>query len=516
MKLYFKITTLDAIIMSETNTSTNNHQCLDYIPGSALLGLAAKQLYSQLSEAESWQIFHSGDVQFGPSYPISNNTVTLPTPASWHNEKYNADKLSNHAAASFERENLVQYKQCRTGFINPQAVAAQVKQSLVTKTALDATTLSAKEGSLFSYSAIEANQSFLAWVEVPNSDIAATIKPLLQGQHRLGRSRNNEFGRVNIAFIDTVEHNSPATTDTPNTLVLWALSDIQCINAQGLPTYTPTLSDLLPGAQGQLDTSNSFIQAHQVNRFNQKRAGLDSEQALISKGSVLVFNQVDISDEQLSQLHNTGVGINKQQGLGWVMVNPLWAQQSTIEYSKQGDSVFKPMLSLPAIKQEKSTPSKPCSPLTQWADAQLQINSADAIRQEQSDNTLKIIINAYNNARKYNNILHAYEAGPSSSQWRRIMQLLRDKNSDVKQALFGAAHGICKASNDELGWGITWHNGDTLISFAEFFEKLVTPLDENSLLLICEKLCRYDLSVYKDLQRALKELNLATPIKEQA
>ncbi len=88
MRFYYTLKTLEPVIVSKT-TATTNHQGLDHISGSAILGLAASDLYPQLSQQPdlTWSLFHSGEVQFGPCYPLVGNELSLPTPASWHFEK---------------------------------------------------------------------------------------------------------------------------------------------------------------------------------------------------------------------------------------------------------------------------------------------------------------------------------------------------------------------------------------------------------------------------------------------
>ena len=62
MRVFYALTTIDPIIVSQSAATTNNHQGLDYIPGSAMLGLVASRLYPELTGEKSWQLFHSGKV----------------------------------------------------------------------------------------------------------------------------------------------------------------------------------------------------------------------------------------------------------------------------------------------------------------------------------------------------------------------------------------------------------------------------------------------------------------------
>ncbi|EKO3913253.1 hypothetical protein P0F25_001903 [Vibrio metschnikovii] len=524
MRIYYSLTTLDLVIVSQSTSTTNNHDCLDYIPGSAILGALAARLYTQLDDATSWQMFHSGEVKFGPCYPTVDQQQALPIPASWHfpkgedpnkDQALNQAQIYNQASPHFVRQEQVQYKQCRDGYINAQTKKANIKQGITVKTAIERQTGIAKESSLFSYAYLEAKQTFIGWIESNNPQQLAVIREQLKGQFTIGRSRNTEFGRVMINIIDQPSEAQPEVH--ADTLTIWCLSDCQCFNQQGLATFTPELTDLIPTAHGTLNAQQSFIRSHRVRRFNQKRQGLDSEQLLIAKGSVLVYKlSKPLTAEQLSALQQQGLGINQQQGLGWISVNPAWAQQDKL----QQQAIFKAVI-LPETQVDNFS-DQPTSALIQWLEERYSRTQIE----DKVENTVKHLIAeiglAYHNARHYNYILDHYQAGPSVNQWRRISNQLRHANLDWKTTLFEGDHCICKANNDQLGWGIRWNNGTKMIDFAEFLkslleEKLVDTeqLTNNEakqhkadiVLALVSRISRYDFSTLSGLKKAAKELN---------
>ena len=525
MRIYYSLTTLDPVIVSQSTATTNNHECLDYIPGSAILGAIAAQLYTQLDEASSWQMFHSGAVKFGPCYPTVDQQQALPIPASWHfpkgkepskDQALNQVQIYNQASPHFTRQEQVQYKQCRDGYINAHTKKANIEQGITVKTAIERQTGIAKESSLFSYAYLGAKQTFIGWIESNNPQTLTVIREHLKGQFTIGRSRNTEFGRVTIQVIDSPSETQPEAH--ADTLTIWCLSDCQCFNQQGLATFTPELADLIPTAQGILNAQQSFIRSHRVRRFNQKRQGLDSEQLLIAKGSVLVYKLSEpLTVEQLSALQQQGLGINQQQGLGWIIVNPVWAQQDKL----QQHAIFK-AINLPE-NQVDSFNNEPTSELIQWLEERCSRTQIEDKVQSTVQSLIAEIGLAYHNARHYNHILDHYQAGPSVNQWRRISNELRHANLNWKTKLFEGEHCICKANNDELGWGIRWDNGTTMIDFAEFFktlleEKLVeeTQLTKSEVekqkadivFALANRISRYDFSTLTGLKKAAKELNI--------
>jgi len=520
MRLYYKLTTLDPIIVSQNNATTTNHECLDYIPGSAILGTLAGKLYAKLTNQESWQVFHSGVVQFGPCYPLTNQEIALPTPNSWHYEKgeeafinvdnntqqYNRKKITNHAAPHFKRDEQKQYKQCRHGYLTSQAQTKPVIQGYSTKTAIKSATGSAEDGQLFSYSYLEAEQSFVGWVNINDELTSHTLQQLkqaLNGTVRIGRSRNNEFGRVKLASISLEE---TAIKSNSEQLIIWCLSDVEMINTLGMPTLAPTGDDIHSELKGiPLNPHKSFIRSNKVSRFNQKRQGLDSEQVLINKGSVLTFDlskpehKEKITEQLLTSLATQGIGINKQQGLGWVCINPPWADHSEIS-SEQ--SLYSPLKILTTANEELTTDVETAdTQLTRWLFDKLNLQKELLGEQHQVNQLINSIISLYKNVRNYHNIINSNEAGPSSNQWRRIADKVRNNNNNWQTGVFVGEHAICKAGNDELGWGITLQGINGQTHFANEIETLLVEQNIYTMRLLVEQLCRYDLSSSEGLNK---------------
>jgi CRISPR-associated protein Csx10 len=516
MKQYFKVTTLDPVIMTQSSATEGGLQTLDYITGSAILGTLAGKLYAQLSEQDSWSIFHSGEVQFSACYPVVNDELSLPVPASWHFAKgddwqkeglLQAAVISNHASEHFNRDEQTQYKQCRSGFINSQGQLAHVKQTMITKTALDGKQTAAK-GQLFNYSAINAGQSFIGFI-AGDSEQLKMIKPHLAGKHSIGRSRSSEFGRVNIELIELTQPQvKPASASE---LSIYCVSDIECVDQFGLPTFTPTLGELvgddLEGGDtvaGSLDAGRSYIRTTTLSRFNQKRGGFDGEQALISKGSVLVFKDLSHAAAAIAQLSENGAGINKQQGQGWVLANPMWQQTPLLSLP-----IFD-AYSLPKSAKENKTANakvaKANSPLTQFIAARLQLN-ADVKDDSNVVNTmLEAMFNLYNNARQYNRVVIAHDAGPSSSQLRRVTEVYRYNHSNPLTEIFEGKHAICNTDNDTIGWGISWDDGHQLITFSDAFKQLISGKSNAQIEYFLEQVCRYEPCQLKSLNKYKNEL----------
>lgn len=511
MRFYYSLKTLEPVIVSKTTATINNHQGLDYISGSAILGLVAGSVYRQYADQSelTWSLFHSGEVQFGPCYPVVESQLSLPTPASWHYEKgqvaiqdglYLGKAITNHTC--YERKNSTQYQQCRDGFVTGAGQASDIKTGLTTKTALDRSNGSVKDGSLFSYCYLEAGQTFIGWVEYDSQEQLTLVKEALLGKRRIGRSRSAEFGLVSI--VEAALNEVHEEVKQKDSLVLWCLSDCEVLNQQGLPSLTPDLSDLMRGAQGELDRTKSFIRATSVSRFNQARLGIDSEQVLISKGSVLVFKNISITSEQLFQLETKGIGINRQQGLGWIKVNPAWAFEPELSEQLYPSLCFD-------ITEGRANVIQADTPMVRWLSSKVKQEEQNQDIDAEANTLLKELIKAYTRLRNYNHILNSHDAGPSHTQWGRVRESVKSnkahwyselfENHDIKNST-----AICKSVNDLTGWGICWLEQSVEVSFTQYCQGLFKNQGRDVILLVIEKLSRYELCNYQGLKRAKCEL----------
>ncbi len=508
MRSYYKLTLREPVIISRTSAQ-GGHQVSDYIPGSAILGVAASSVYSKLDKQTSWDLFHSGKCIFSSVFPADGGEIAFPTPSSLHfakgvnpihNSEYQISELTNHANIDFKRDAKIQYKQCREGYITSTGHSVSVKKGYKTKTAIDNRTGSVKEGRLFSYGYLEAGQEFIGWIECEDTQHLQIVKDALTGEKRIGRSRSAEFGRVDIQDLNVEE--KPPAIEVSKQLVLWCISNCQCLGQNGLPTYTPDLPDLIASAEGRLNRKLSFIRSTRTSLYNQTRKGLDSEQLQIAGGSVLVFDDVDISSEDLAHLQQKGIGINRHIGLGSVVINPNWSRFAELP----ADKLFSPV-GFENVKQPQFI-AEANSPMTQWIQAAIRQSHEKRQARTQVERLMIQILNAYQNARHYNRVSPNHNSGPSRSQWRRIMDLLRYQSSETKTRLFDSEDAICKPENDAIGWGVQWHNGTALITFSEFLKQTISTTDDDTLLSLCEQLCRYDLSNNAGLELAHHKLTL--------
>ncbi|MCU7960115.1 MAG: hypothetical protein KZQ58_08975 [gamma proteobacterium symbiont of Bathyaustriella thionipta] len=161
---------LDDCVFSARSATEGAHESLDYIPGSALLGAVAAELYSGLNIETAFAAFHSGQLRFGNGLPWNGNSVGWPMPYVWHhakNEKPAEDGRlqENQIFKGSQVGNNRQAKQLRSGFVHENGQWSRPNHSLHMKTAIDSQTGRASEGQLFGYDALHKGQRFVSFLE---------------------------------------------------------------------------------------------------------------------------------------------------------------------------------------------------------------------------------------------------------------------------------------------------------------------------------------------------------------
>ena len=510
MKLYYCLETIDAIIVSQSSASAAMHKTLDFIPGNAILGAIAAQCYAKLDENDSWNIFHAGSVKFSNAYITSLEDEKLipsyPVPLSWHvakGESIYKDEILNEEIYNHAHKDTVvmdgkQMKQCRSGYINTGKHECGVKLSSSTKTAIDFNTETIDKSKLFSYNHIQPNQRFIGFVEA-EAKFIDEIKAALQNIKRIGRSRSTEFGRVRVSLLEPPIHE--ITIDQVNKgqfITIWLSSDCQILDNHCFPVLTPSGSDIgLKDAE--LVLSRSFINTHSTILYNRKRLGFDSEQTVINKGSVLVYEaKKDISVEQLSFLQQKGLGINKQQGLGEIIINPPWSQNSELEPINLVSPMHFNAEKLVQVKTDFKQPNP--SALINWIANKSSSMVSQQANEKNINKALKSIIGFYHQGREYNQVKNCDLAGPSKSQWGRLYNFIRDSNDVIKEGNIELGRIIEIKSTDVYSWDLGWDNGKKTFSTQFKFKLLnLTSLELQRQLL--ERLKQYPLDTIEGLSQ---------------
>ena len=340
---------LDQVVLSATSATTGGHRSLDYIPGSALMGVAARTLFDSKGD-EAAEMLAQGKISFGNAYPVIEDAVGCPLPLSWHYPK-GAEWKSDNGGLSKDIHNLAkasdglnkhQPVQIRDGYFEAEhGYYIPVPKSYSLKTAVsdqEEDYEAAEESELFGYEAIRAGSRFRTRVEVSEDESGETAKLIHDQFHtktvRLGRSKGTEYGRASCR-VRPAEDSS--IEGDPNSLIFLAESDLALVDSNGFPRLQPEPSDFGLAKDWILQESKCFIRTRRYSLWNSKRGGPDMERQVIVKGSVIVFE-----NKQGEEAHQpkTRIGVGQSEGLGRVLVNPSFL-----------------MTECPSFREKEPTPS---------------------------------------------------------------------------------------------------------------------------------------------------------------
>jgi hypothetical protein len=479
-QLNLKLTLREDLVATDGAATEGGHAGLDYLPGLLLLGAAAARLYADpdLSRADAYRLFHSGEVRFGDALPLVDDHPGWPMPLCWHEAKgepAEADgqlvpgKVRNLQFGRFPDAG-VQPKQLRADHVRADGRRLKVERSLRMKTAIDPRTGRVAEAQLFGYESIHAGWVFAARIQatgtLPNKLWKRLTEALTQdGELLLGRSRSAEYGRVQVESLTDGCSLEPMTDpQTSRQLTLWCLSDLALLDDWGQETLTPE-PKALGLSRGAIDWDRTFLRFRRYAVWNAYRNGFDLERQVIQRGSVIALTLADseapwTADERAGLA--AGVGLYREAGLGWLVPDPLLLGRAEPEFAP----AFKPK------EGQETPPLRPAhSDLLDWLEA----GTKGATDRSTAEGTARGFRDAlkerYRLARAFAGVPDTLPIGPSPAQWGTVYEAARTADSQqldqLKGKLFGGTNPICKPVGE--GWQDQFRDDRGVRSFFAWF-----------------------------------------------
>lgn len=328
--LQFKCKLLSDVILSQKAATEGNQDTLTFIPGNNFLGIVAKN-YTQFSQEEQVEIFHSGKVRFGDAHPVTKDATTrsLHVPASLFYPKLKSLGEECYVHHFYHRsddhngkEGLpLQLKQSREGFYefnsHQEAIAVDIIKSFALKSSYDRVLRRSKDSQMFGYEGLEKGSEYLFSIEIDNESLAQTIEEGLIGIKHIGRSRTAQYGLVEIrktAFQELTSKPATFTINENSYITVYADGRIIFLDETGTPTFHPTAAML--GLDGEIIWEKSQVRTFQYAPWNGKRQTRDTDRVGFEKGSVFV---VKLSQEPQADSLPSYTGNYQNEGFGKVI-----------------------------------------------------------------------------------------------------------------------------------------------------------------------------------------------------
>lgn len=452
------ITLREELVMSARSATVGGNHSLNYIPGAALLGAAAAQLYHRSGQEQAFRLFHSGYVRFGNALPVlPEGERGKPMPFAWHAEKgaviyqtdhrecLDATKINNYCLE--QQDPALKRVQLRSGFVTDSGYLLTPETRFRMKTAIDPDKARAATAQLFGYESLQSGQCFRAYLDVDRGvdDVLSDalldeLISALSGVLQMGRSRSAQYGEVECEVTEVTAPATPATFEQ-NELVIWLQSDMALLSETGHPVLLPETTHFgLP--EGERIDSKTFIRTRSYSPYNSKRRCYDSAREVLEQGSVITFVfKESLSAAALEPLQN-GVGAYREHGLGQVSLNdPLLmvAPPSPVPFAGSRIS--------PAF----DAASVPDHPLARWLSRNVSGAAGKLEIRQLADLQAKQLDNMYEAARRFAGQPVGTLVGPGTTQWGRVAEVAKAQvnaptPAGLMKALFGGddTQAICK------------------------------------------------------------------------
>jgi hypothetical protein len=326
-EIYYKVTLLSDVVLNSTLATEGNMTTLDYIPGSNFLGMVAGKFYDNIDAEKAFNIFHSGKVRFGEATISLNEKLSYSIPNQFYTDKLKKELTQDPIYIDYlidranppkdEQGKQLQLKQVRSGyFLSDFTLIKEIEKSFAIKSAQDRKTRTSLDGAMFGFESLNKGLEFIFSVQFDDDTLFDDVNTALQGTHRLGKSKNAEFGQIKIDKIKQAPE-TIKSFDLENRVLVYAQSNLCFLDNFGMPTFQPT-AEQLGLSSGNIDYTRSQIRTHIYSPWNFKRKATNTQRNCITKGSVFVVDGVEKTTD------SSVVGLHSAEGFGRVLYNPAF------------------------------------------------------------------------------------------------------------------------------------------------------------------------------------------------
>ena len=454
MKRYIYSCQLLADLVLPAKAATEGfNKSLNYIPGAKFMGLVASKLYDVEAEDKTLDIFHNGKVYFGDAHPMIKGERSLAVPFSWFTAKgknyyvkegdspasiYLHHKIDKDYFKRLVSEGI-QLKQKRSGYFTINGFASSTEQNFSIKSSYDQDKRRSKDGEMYGYFSLPKGTVWSFYIESENPTYLEEIKEILEGKHRIGRSRSAEYGLINIKH--TGEESVEVSNYPKGEYYIYAESNLCFYNEYGLCTASPSeemLVDQFGLPKGSsINWEKTQLRTRTYSSWNRKRYNRNADRLIIEKGSVLV---VDTKENWTDADIKAGLGAHRSEGFGSAIVNPVFLTKGMSSDDKVLDMNFTKV------------------------NHDIQDHNLRHVGNEQDDNILsflgsksKSVANSLDVDKAVNMFIAKHKnrfSGISSSQWGQIRNLAKNsENGDaLTKILFDQEEGILLRGQSQDKW----------------------------------------------------------------
>jgi CRISPR-associated protein Csx10 len=361
--ILINLKTIQPLLATSFQGDPSSDVSYNHIPGSMIRGAIIgrylrlkQQTELDLYDAEVQRLFFDSEkTRYLNAYLLSNqDRRTLPTPRSWYKDKnselaedtplkvydfsiadnededdedspkVDSPKSLGDQFCIYEEYGVRLYKPERRINIHNQRDRRKGRSSKKEGQP-------GSEGEIFRYDALDAGQTFQSVILCEDQDVPLLEKLLAEPDLWLGGSRSAGYGHTKLFYkiADNTWQETEAfleEDDETEHLTIILLSDTILFDVSGQPTANPYLLNIaINSTCGSSLTEprheNIFSSSTFVGGFNRKW-GLPLPQVpALSAGTVVMFEDAELTNDQVQQLQWQGIGDRRNEGFGRIVVN---------------------------------------------------------------------------------------------------------------------------------------------------------------------------------------------------
>lgn len=347
---------LSPVILSSFGEDTNLTGTLDYVPGTSILGMFATKYIKQarLEEPHSDDNFYSwylnGDLIFTNAYLSVKDEYgelnLLPTPLCIKKLKATGEVVNTFLKSPDEQViSLAPYSHIQGNIIKTK----EAEKRISFHHARERLTGHTKDDAIFNYEALLPGQIFKGKIS-GDPEILKVFKETFRGKFfgRLGKSRNTEYGRVEIELSEE----ESSTIDEKNLeeqerITITFVSPCVLLNQNGFPE--PTLYRLESYLENiwrkdSFKIENASLKRTTVeNYFAVWKMKRPLKTAIQAGSTIMICFKEDMPYEEIKKglwrLEKQGIGERRGEGFGQVKINiatvEVYSEKETRPYFKK-------------------------------------------------------------------------------------------------------------------------------------------------------------------------------------
>ncbi len=379
----FSFHTIEPILATSFQGDPNSDLSYSYIPGSMIRGAIISRYlrHHKLSELDINNItvrklfFDETKTLYLNAYLMSQEDKrTLPVPLSWFKDKDAKLPEPDERGSMRIYDHAIEYE-----LPDEDITPKRVEQKFCTVCDQSVVLYSEKrrinihnfrnrkkgkgikeQGEIFRYEALDAGQTFQAVILCQDKDLLDIILQLIQNSTNiwLGGSQSAGYGKtqtkdndikilgddwseIEIPFENRANDKKLTITLLSDTILRdeWgqAIADANLIK----PAIEETLHKALQTPKSVIIYSGSTL----IGGFNRKWGLPLPQTPALSAGSVIVFEGVGLTSEEIQRLEFYGIGERRNEGFGRIVVN--WLDEEELQATKPGEN----NISQPSIEE---------------------------------------------------------------------------------------------------------------------------------------------------------------------